>query len=154
MSRQNWKYTDIDVHIHTPVRGCTWPSVFTHVHSCTRLICMHIHVTSSSVVSNSLQCYGLWPARVHSPWDFPGKNTGVGCHFLLQGIFLPSPGIEPRSSTLQVDSLLSEPLGNPSPLYGCTWMHLCHIESTSVPQNLKNALNNWSKISLIIKRTL
>ena len=22
------------------------------------------------------------------PWDFPGKNTGVGCHFLLQGIFL------------------------------------------------------------------
>ena len=21
------------------------------------------------------------------PWDFPGKNTGVGCHFLLQGIF-------------------------------------------------------------------
>ena len=22
------------------------------------------------------------------PWDFPGENTGVGCHFLLQGIFL------------------------------------------------------------------
>ena len=22
------------------------------------------------------------------PWDFPGKNTGAGCHFLLQGIFL------------------------------------------------------------------
>ena len=22
------------------------------------------------------------------PWDFPGKNTGVGCHFLVQGIFL------------------------------------------------------------------
>ena len=25
------------------------------------------------------------------PWDFPGKNTGVGCHFLLQGIF-PTQG--------------------------------------------------------------
>ena len=25
--------------------------------------------------------------RVLSPWDFPGRNTGVGCHFLLQGIF-------------------------------------------------------------------
>ena len=25
---------------------------------------------------------------VLSPWDFPGKITGVGCHFLLQGIFL------------------------------------------------------------------
>ena len=25
--------------------------------------------------------------QLHSPWDFPGKNTGVGCHFLFQGIF-------------------------------------------------------------------
>ena len=28
------------------------------------------------------------------PWDFPGKNTGVGCHFLLQGIF-PTQGLKP-----------------------------------------------------------
>ena len=28
----------------------------------------------------------LQPARLLCPWDFPGKNTGVGCHFLLQGI--------------------------------------------------------------------
>ena len=27
-------------------------------------------------------------ARLLCPWDFPGRNTGVGCHFLLQGIFL------------------------------------------------------------------
>ena len=25
---------------------------------------------------------------IHSPWDCPGKNTGVGCHFLLQEVFL------------------------------------------------------------------
>ena len=31
---------------------------------------------------------GLQPARLLCPWDFPGKNIGVGCHFLLQGIFL------------------------------------------------------------------
>ena len=42
---------------------------------------------SRSVVSDSLQPHGLEPARLLSPWDFPGKNTGVGCHFLLQGIF-------------------------------------------------------------------
>ena len=30
---------------------------------------------------------GLWLARPLYPWDFSGKNTGVGCHFLLQGIF-------------------------------------------------------------------
>ena len=28
------------------------------------------------------------------PWDFPGKNTGMGCHFLLQGIF-PTQGLNP-----------------------------------------------------------
>ena len=44
--------------------------------------------------------------------DSPGKNTGVGCHALLQGN-LPNPGIEPRSPTLQVDSLPSEPSGTP-----------------------------------------
>ena len=45
-----------------------------------------------SVLSNSLQPHGLWPARLLSPWDFPGKNTGVGWHFLLQGIF-PTQGL-------------------------------------------------------------
>ena len=36
----------------------------------------------------TLQPHGLWPARLLSSWDFPGKNTGVGCHSLLQEIFL------------------------------------------------------------------
>ena len=31
--------------------------------------------------------YGLSPARPLCPWNSPGKNTGVGCHSLLQGIF-------------------------------------------------------------------
>ena len=35
-----------------------------------------------------LQPHGLQPARLLCPWNSPGKNTGVGCHFLLQGIFL------------------------------------------------------------------
>ena len=34
-----------------------------------------------------LRSYGLQPTRLLHPWDFLGKNTGVGCHFLLQGIF-------------------------------------------------------------------
>ena len=42
--------------------------------------------------------------------DSPGKNTGVGCHVLLQGIF-PTHVSEPRSSTLQSDSLPTEPPG-------------------------------------------
>ena len=39
-------------------------------------------------MSDSLQPHGLQPTRLLCPWDFPGKNTGVGSHFLLQGIFL------------------------------------------------------------------
>ena len=42
----------------------------------------------TSVVSNSLPPYVLQPARLLCPWDFLGKNTTVGCHALLQGIFL------------------------------------------------------------------
>ena len=39
-------------------------------------------------MSDSLRPRGLGPTRLLSPWDFLGKSTGVGCHFLLQGIFL------------------------------------------------------------------
>ena len=37
----------------------------------------------------------LYPARLLCPWDSIGKNPGVGCHFLLQGIF-PTQGSNPR----------------------------------------------------------
>ena len=39
-------------------------------------------------MSNSLQPHGMQPARLLCPWDSPGKNTGVGSHYFLQGIFL------------------------------------------------------------------
>ena len=38
----------------------------------------------ASVVSNSVRPHRRQPTRHPSPWDSPGKNTGVGCHFLLQ----------------------------------------------------------------------
>ena len=44
-------------------------------------------VLSHSVMSASLQLHGLQPTRLLCPWDSPGKNTGVGCHAFLQGIF-------------------------------------------------------------------
>ena len=55
--------------------GCVCGCVFVCAHVC-------------SVVSDSLRPHGLYPTRLLCPWDSPGKNTGVGCHFLLQGIFL------------------------------------------------------------------
>ena len=53
-------------------------------------------------MSDSLQPHGL-----SSPWNSPGQNTGVGSLSLLEGD-LPNPGIEPRSPTLQADSLPAE----------------------------------------------
>jgi len=47
-------------------------------------VCLCVCVFSCS---DSLWPYGLWPSRLICSWDFPGKNTGVGCRFLLQGIF-------------------------------------------------------------------
>ena len=38
----------------------------------------------TSVVSDSVQPHRWQPTRLPCPWDSPGKNTGVGCHFLLQ----------------------------------------------------------------------
>ena len=42
----------------------------------------------SLVVSDSLWPYGLEPTRLLCSWNSPGKNIGMGCHALLQGIFL------------------------------------------------------------------
>ena len=39
-------------------------------------------------MSNSLRPHGLYPTRLACPWDFLGKNTGLGSHSLLPGIFL------------------------------------------------------------------
>ena len=44
------------------------------------------------------------PPGTSVQWDFPGKNIGVGCHFLLQGIF-PTQGSNPGLLYQQVDSL-------------------------------------------------
>ena len=51
---------------------------------------------SHSVVPDSLRPHGLQSTRLLCPWNVPGKNIGVGCHSLLQGIFLTqgsNPGL-------------------------------------------------------------
>ena len=71
-------------------------------------VCVCVCVLIHSVVSDSFQPHGLYPARPLCPWDSPGKNTGVECHFLFQGIFL-TQGASLHFLCLlqwQVDSLL------------------------------------------------
>ena len=73
------------------------------------MVTEHCASSTAESQSDSLRPHGLLPTRLLCPWDFPGKNTGVGCHALLQGIF-PALG-------LQADSL---PLGRPTQHHGCT----------------------------------
>ena len=53
-------------------------------------------VCVSSVVSDSFATPWIVAHQVLCPWNFPGKNTGMGFHFLLQGIF-PAQGLNPIS---------------------------------------------------------
>ena len=83
--------------------------------SCYLALCVCQHF-----VTNSLQSHELQPARLLCPWNFPGKNTGVCCHFLLQGIFLTQES-------------------NPYLLHLLHWQRnslpLCHLGSPSVSSN-------------------
>ena len=57
---------------------------------------------------DSLRPHGLYPTRLLRPWNFPGKSTEVGCHFLLQGIF-PTQGLNPGLPHCRQTFLPSEP---------------------------------------------
>ena len=70
------------------------------------------------VVSDSLRPHDLWPTGLLCRWDSPGKNTGVGCHFFFQGIFLIQ-GSNPCLLCLlqwQADILPLSHLGSLTPL--------------------------------------
>ena len=66
-------------------------------------------------MSDSVRPQRLKPTRLPCPRDFPGKNTGVGCHFLLQGIF-PIQRLNPILHMLCSTSrfFTAEPLGKPT----------------------------------------
>ena len=57
-------------------------------------------------MSDSVQPSRQQPARLLRPWDSPGKNTGVGCHFLLQCVKVKS-----ESEVAQSCPTLSDPMG-------------------------------------------
>jgi hypothetical protein len=55
----------------------------------TMILCVHVHAQLLSHVW--LWPHGLLPIRLLCQWNFPSKNTGASCNFLLQGIF-PTQG--------------------------------------------------------------
>ena len=85
--------------------------VCTHAHAHVRAL----HIVYMCVLVAQLYLT-LWDSRLLCPWDPPGKNTGVGYHFLLQGIF-PTQGQNPNLFSLlhwQAGSLLLAPPRKPT----------------------------------------
>ena len=70
----------------------------------------------------------LQPSRLLGPWNFPGRNTGVGCRFFLAGIFLTQEGWNlglPYCTWI----LYSEPPGKPDNVH---YMSLLHDANLSI----------------------
>ena len=59
----------------------------------------------TSVMSDSVRPHRRQPTRIPRPWDSPGKNTGAGCHFLLQCMKVKS-----ESEVIQSCPTLSDPM--------------------------------------------
>ena len=75
-------------------------------------ICLSIS-NYAAVAARSLQlCPTLQPIRLHRPWDSPGKNTGVGCCFLLQCMKVKSESEVAQSCPTPSDPMDSYPPGS------------------------------------------
>ena len=102
--------------------------------TCWYCACVHV-LQACSVVPDFWRPQGLWPVRLLCPWDPPGKNTGVGCHFLLQGIFL-TQGVNLCLLLFRywhADSLPLSHLGSPSDDIRCLYMlYYCVLHQKKV----------------------
>ena len=105
MDRGSWWAT-----VHGVAKSQTQPSNFTHMYAAAAA------AAKSLQSCPTLQLYRQQPTRLPRPWDSPGKNTGVGCHFLLQCMKVKS-----ESEVTQLCPTLSDPMDcSPpgSPLHG------------------------------------
>ena len=73
---------------------------------------MLLLLLSRSVVSNSVRPHRQQPTRLPHPWDSPGKNTGVGCHFLLQCMKVKSESEFAQSCLTPRDPMDCSPPGS------------------------------------------
>ena len=92
--------------------------IYIHIHICAGLL------PKSLQLGLTLQPYGLSPARLLCPWDSPDKNTTVGCHALLQGIF-PIQGLNPYLLCLLHGQEGSSPLLPYVHIHTHTHTHYC-----------------------------
>ena len=92
------------------------------------LCCCYCSV--ASVVSNSVQPHRRQPTRLPNPWDSPGKNTGVGCRFLLQ-----CRKVKSESEVAQSCPTLSNPMD-------------CSLPGSSIHGIFQARVLEWGAIAL------
>ena len=87
--------------------------------------------TKSLQLCPTLQPHGWQPTRLPCPWDSPGKDTGVGCHFLLQCMKVKSESEVAQSCLTLCNPMdcmqptrLLRPWGFPGKSTGVGWHHL------------------------------
>ena len=116
----------------------------------------------ASVVSDSVRPHTRQPTRLRRPWDSPGKNTGVGCHFLLQCMEVKSESEITQSCPTLRNPMDCSPPGSPVPGIleafkstggGChcllqkkvhiVWFHLYKIQKS----NKSQIILGWPKSS-------
>ena len=91
-------------------------------------------------MSNSVRPHRQQPTRLPHPWDSPGKNTGVGCHFLLQCMKVKSETEVAQSCPAVCDSVDCNPPG--SPVHGILqvkileWVAIFCFRGSSQPRDL------------------
>ena len=80
-------------------------------------------------MSDSVRPHGLQPTRLFRPWDSLGKNTGVGCHFLLQCM-----KVESESEVAQSCLTLSDPMD-------------CNLPGSSIHGIFRATVLEWGAIA-------
>ena len=83
-------------------------------------------------MSDSVQPHRQQPTRLLHPWDSPGKNTGVGCHFLLQCMKVKS-----ESEVTQSCPTLSDPMD-------------CSLPGSSVHGIFQERVLEWGAIAFSV----
>ena len=99
----------------------------------------HLRAQSCPTLCSPMDCSPP-DSSVHG--IFPGKNTGMGCHFLLRGIF-PSPGIEPASNTLAGGFLTTAPPGKPA--------HSDFLPECTVWNGTESFIATWMNLESVIQ---
>ena len=86
----------------------------------------------TSVVSDSVRPHRQQPIRLPRPWDSPGKNSGVGCHFLLQ-----CKKVKRESEVARLCPTLSDPVD-------------CSLPASSTHGIFQARVLEWGAIALYV----